>query len=65
MRFVIAGLILMTALPAAEGKTGDTGVCKSRCDTNYQFCRNRSASKNARKSCAADRKTCKRTCPSR
>jgi hypothetical protein len=62
MRFVIAAvLILGVGLPAAEA-AGDKGACKSRCDTNYQFCVNRATTKQARKSCKVDRKTCKATC---
>jgi|GraSoiStandDraft_41_1057321.scaffolds.fasta_scaffold03615_4 hypothetical protein len=62
MRFVIAGLILSVALPAAEAGSRNAGQCKARCDSNYQFCQNRSTTKQARKSCRADRKICKKTC---
>jgi hypothetical protein len=66
MRFMIAslitaGLFLSTGTPAlAGGKNPD--ACKSRCDTNYQFCVSRAVTKNAKKSCKADRKSCKSQC---
>ena len=61
MRFLIASLILSVGTPAfAGGKNPD--ACKSRCDTNYQFCSSRAVTKNAKKSCKADRKTCKSQC---
>jgi hypothetical protein len=60
MRFVIATMILALATPAWAGKGG--GACKDRCDSNYQFCMSRAITKNAKKSCKADRKTCKSAC---
>jgi hypothetical protein len=62
MRFLIAGLILAVTLPAAEAATDRKGQCKDRCDSQYQFCLNRTRTKQARKSCKADRKVCKRYC---
>ena len=60
MRFSIAALILAVSMPAfAANKKGQ---CKNRCDTNYQFCLNRSTTKQAKKSCKTDRKNCKGTC---
>ena len=61
MRFVIAGLILTLGLPAAEA-AGRKGQCKNQCDAQYQFCLNRSTTKQARKSCKPGRKTCKGQC---
>ena len=61
MRLILSALILCLAVPAAEA-AGNKGECKSRCDTNYQFCLNRSTTKQARKSCKVDRKTCKKSC---
>lgn len=63
MRFLIASLILAVTLPAAEAGAPDPkGQCKDRCDSMYQFCLNRTHTKQARKSCKADRKLCKHSC---
>ena len=61
MRFLIASLILSIGTPTFAGGK-DLGACKSRCDTNYQFCTSRAVTKNAKKSCKADRKACKSQC---
>lgn len=61
MRLTIATLILTIAIPEAQAK-GDKGQCKSRCDSSYQFCLNRTTTKQAKKSCKLDRKLCKKTC---
>ena len=61
MRLILAALIVCVALPEAEA-AGDKAKCKTRCDSNYQFCLNRSTTKGARKSCKVDRKACKTTC---
>jgi hypothetical protein len=60
MRFLVASLILSIGTPAFAGKNSD--ACKSRCDTNYQFCVSRAVTKNAKKSCKADRKACRGQC---
>lgn len=60
MRFLIASLILAVGTPAFAGK--NVGACKSRCDSNYQFCVSRAVTKNAKKSCKVDRKACKSQC---
>ena len=62
MRFAIGGLLLLTSLPAIGANTGPRGQCKSRCDSSYNFCLNRSILKNARKACKTERKACKKTC---
>lgn len=61
MRIGIAALILAIALPPAQGAS-KKAQCKNRCDSNYQFCMNRSVTKQAKKSCKSDRKNCKGTC---
>jgi hypothetical protein len=61
MRFLIASLILSIGTPAFAGGK-NSGGCKNRCDSNYQFCVSRAITKNAKKSCKADRKTCKSQC---
>jgi len=61
MRFLIAGLILAVALPAAEGKS-PKGQCKDRCGSMYQFCAKGATTKAARKTCKAQRKSCKNQC---
>jgi hypothetical protein len=61
MRFFVASLILSIGTPAFAGSK-NIDACKSRCDTNYQFCTSRAVTKNAKKSCKADRKTCKSAC---
>jgi hypothetical protein len=61
MRFVIASLVLMVALPEADA-AGGKGQCKNQCNTQYQFCLNRSRTKQARNSCKTLRKACRGTC---
>jgi hypothetical protein len=61
MRFLIAALILAVAAPGLHA-TSSKSQCKTRCDSNYQFCMNRATTKQAKKSCKADRKTCKGNC---
>ena len=66
MRFLITSFVTLSLLgalgtPAFAGAR-DTGACKSRCDSNYQFCSSRAVTKNAKKSCKADRKACKSQC---
>jgi len=61
MRLAIAALILAVAAPSAHAAS-KKAQCKNRCDSNYQFCMNRSTTKQAKKSCKADRKNCKGTC---
>lgn len=57
MRFVIAGLILVLGLPAAQA-----GSCKSRCGSEYSFCLKRSTTKQARKGCKMTKKVCRTQC---
>lgn len=59
MRLTLAVLILMVS-PLSFGR--DKGVCKDRCGSNYQFCMNRATTKQAKKSCKADLKTCRHSC---
>jgi hypothetical protein len=61
MRFVIATLVLMVALPEADAASRK-GQCKNQCDTQYRFCLNRSTTKQARKSCKTLRGSCKGSC---
>lgn len=66
MRLLISSLVTLSLLgpldtPAFAGGK-NPGACKSRCDTNYQFCVSRAITKAAKKSCKADRKTCKSQC---
>ncbi len=61
MRFLVASLILSIGTPAFAG-TKNIDACKSRCDSNYQFCSSRAVTKNAKKSCKADRKVCRSQC---
>jgi len=65
MRLLFVSLVTLSLLgpldtPAFAGK--NPGACKSRCDTNYEFCVSRAVTKAAKKSCKADRKTCKSQC---
>jgi hypothetical protein len=60
MRLIVATLILAVAAPAGSHK--DSGACKDRCGSTYQFCMSRAITKNAKKSCKADRKTCRSQC---
>ncbi len=64
MRFVIAVLILAVAIPSAEaaGKGSPKHQCNSQCDSGYQFCKKRSTTKAARKSCKVNFKSCKSVC---
>ena len=61
MRLIIAAVMLSVSVPGAEAapKKGD---CKDRCDSIYQFCVNRATTKQAKKSCKVDRKSCKHVC---
>jgi hypothetical protein len=45
-------------------KPSRSGVstCKSRCSVQYKFCTSHATTKDARKACAAVRKTCKGQC---
>jgi hypothetical protein len=61
MRFLVASLILSIGTPAFAGRK-NTDACRSRCDTNYQFCMSRAVTKNAKKTCKVDRKACKSQC---
>ncbi len=61
MRLVIAGLIVALT-PAGLLAKSPKGQCKDRCDGQYHFCRNRSTTKQAGKSCKANRKICKSQC---
>jgi hypothetical protein len=60
MRLTVAALILTIATPAFAASR--KSQCKSRCDSNYQFCMNRATTKQSKKSCKADRKSCKSVC---
>ncbi len=61
MRLVIAGLILAMT-PAAIFAKSPKGQCKDRCNGQYNFCRNRTTTKQAAKSCKTTRKVCKSQC---
>ena len=61
MRFLITGLILMLGAPASEA-ADRKAQCKNLCNTQYQFCLNRSRTKQARKSCKTLRGACKGQC---
>jgi hypothetical protein len=66
MRALLAVLILSVALPAyGADKKSPKAACSTRCSSNYQFCLNRSTTKNGKKSCKADHKTCKKQCGGR
>jgi hypothetical protein len=62
MRLVIAGLMLALTVPAAIADGYNVGQCKSRCGSQYNFCKTRSTTKQARKACKATRKLCKNEC---
>jgi hypothetical protein len=61
MRAYIAAAILtaltLTAAPSQQKQ------CKSSCDVSYNFCMQRAIGKQGRKTCAANRATCKKGCP--
>lgn len=59
MRLTIAVLIFCVAPSFAASRKAQ---CKNRCDSSYQFCMNRARTKQAKKSCKADRKSCKSGC---
>ncbi len=61
MRLTLFALILSIAGPEAFAAS-PKGVCKNRCDSNYQMCVGRAGNKHARKSCKVDRKLCKSSC---
>jgi len=60
MRYLIAALVLLVAVPAGDAST--KGVCKNRCQVQYEFCLKRATTDRGRKLCKIDRKTCSRTC---
>ena len=68
MRILVPALFLMLASFANAqpqiSKPSRQGVsaCKNRCSVQYKFCKSHATTKNARKSCAAVRKTCKGGC---
>ena len=60
MRLIFAVLIVCLGAPEIEAK--DKAQCSNRCDSTYQFCVSRATTKQAKKSCKADRKLCKSYC---
>lgn len=60
MRFMIAVVVLAFAAPGYAGK--NTDACRSRCDSNYQLCLSRAITKQAKKACKADHKSCRGQC---
>lgn len=57
MRLLIAALISALAMPALQA-----GSCQALCGTQYHFCLTRSVTKQAKKMCKVDHKTCKKQC---
>lgn len=68
MRFLVpAVLLILSSLANAQPQISKpphkmVGACKNRCSVQYKFCTSHATTKNARKSCAATRKTCKGQC---
>lgn len=61
MRFLIAALVFLTAVPAVESKSVK-GQCTDRCQVNYKFCLNRTTTEKGRSQCKVERKNCHGTC---
>jgi hypothetical protein len=63
MRYLIAAVVFFAAIPAGEATPPSKAQCKSRCQTQYEFCLKRSLTKRAKASCKLDRNRCHGTCP--
>jgi hypothetical protein len=61
MRFLIAALVLLTALPVADAKSVKA-QCTDRCQVNYKFCLNRATTQKGKSQCKVERKNCHGTC---
>jgi hypothetical protein len=61
MRFLIAALVFLMAVPAGDAKSVKS-QCMDRCQVNYKFCLNRATTKNGQRQCKAERKNCHGTC---
>ncbi len=67
MRFLVIALFGLASFASAQpnlAKPPKNAVhqCKSRCSVQYEFCKKRATTKNARKGCSANRKFCKGHC---
>ncbi len=61
MRFLIATLVLLTAVPAGDAKSVKA-QCTDRCQVNYKFCLNRATTQKGKIQCKVERKNCRGTC---
>ena len=61
MRLRTTTVLLALLLPALQAAS-KPAQCKKRCDSNYDYCMSRAITKQAKKICKADHKTCRVTC---
>jgi hypothetical protein len=61
MRYLIAAVVFLAAVPAGEATT-PKAQCKSRCQVQYEFCLKRSTTDRGKKLCKVERKNCHGTC---
>lgn len=55
--FILGGLMLVAAAPAAESKSA-MAQCKGSCSVNYSACLKRTTTKKGRAQCKLERKAC-------
>jgi hypothetical protein len=61
MRFLIAALIVLAAVPAGDAKSVKA-QCTDRCQVQYKFCLNRTTTQKGRSQCKVERKQCHGSC---
>jgi hypothetical protein len=61
MRFLIAALILLTAIQAGDAKSVKA-QCTDRCQVNYNFCLKRVTTAKGKSLCKVERNNCHGTC---
>lgn len=63
MQIVRAAILCLLALPVAQaGAAKPKSQCKNTCKSSYTLCMKRSNTKNAKKACKAQSKSCKKGC---
>ena len=61
IRRVLASLVLLAAVPAADSKSAKS-QCTDRCSVNYGLCLKRTTTAKGRSQCKIERKACKGSC---
>ena len=62
MKFAMAVLVLLAAVPATEAKTA-RGSCLATAKTQYNFCLKRSTTNKGRAMCKVSLRQARRECP--